>query len=111
MKNIQIIDSAVNCTYSLFAATDKEFNAIFPNGTDIEFIEDVIDRLGEVQVAAITEKMWKRPVKKPAAKGIHGTLFYQLLDKKRFYPTKKESEMDQLGVNESNHKKRGEQLS
>jgi putative RNase toxin 37 of polymorphic toxin system len=100
MKNIQIIDGAVNCTYSLFAAPDKGFNAIFPKGTDIEFIEDVIDRLGEAHVAAITEKMWKRPVKKPVAKGIHGTLFYQLLNKKRFYPTKKESEMDQLGVNE-----------
>jgi len=43
--------------------------------------------------------LWKRLVNKGEAQGIHGTLFYQLLHKKRYYPTKKESEMVALGVN------------
>lgn len=98
MKNIQIIDDAKNCTYSLFAATDEEFDAIFQNGTDIEFAEDFFDRVGEDRGIAITKEIWKRPVKKPDVQGIHGTLFYQQLHKKRYYPTKKESEMVPLGV-------------
>lgn len=32
MKNIQIIDGAVNATFSVFQATAEEFDAIFPDG-------------------------------------------------------------------------------
>src|SRR5215470_12848108 len=40
LKNIQIIDRAVNATFSLFQATDEEFAAIFPGaGQDIELID------------------------------------------------------------------------
>jgi len=41
----------------------------------------------------ITMELWKRPVAKKDVCGIHGTLFYQLTHKKRYYPTKKDSEM------------------
>jgi hypothetical protein len=98
MKNIQVIDSADNCTYSLFAATDQEFNLIFPEGTDIEFAEDFFERVGESAGISITKELWKRPVEKKAANGIHGTLFYQLLFKKCYYPTKREREMVPLGI-------------
>ena len=98
MKNIQIIDGADNCTYSVFAATEEEFSAIFPGETDIEFSEDFFDRVGEERGIEITRPIWQRPVNKKNVEGIHGTLFYQLLDKKRFYPTKRESEMVPLGV-------------
>jgi hypothetical protein len=93
LKNIQVIDGADNSTYSIFAATDEEFEAIFPAGADIEFIEDFVDRVGEEKATKITVELWKRPVAKKEARGIHGTLFYQLTHKKRYYPTKKESEM------------------
>jgi hypothetical protein len=98
MKNIQVVDDAKNCTYSVFAATEEEFEAIFPNGIDIEFAEDFFDRVGEARGVKITRSLWKRPVEKLAVKGIHGTLFYQQLYKKRYYPTKKESEMVPLGI-------------
>jgi hypothetical protein len=98
MKNIQVIDRADNCTYSIFAATDEEFGSIFPNGTDIEFVEDFIERAGDETASRITSELWKRPVRKDTVQGIHGTLFYQLTRKKRYYPTKKESEMVPLGV-------------
>lgn len=98
MKNIQVIDRADNCTYSIFAATDEDFSSLFPNGNDIEFIEDFFERVGEETAAHITENLWKRPVRKELAQGIHGTLFYQLTQKKQYYPTKKESEMVPLGV-------------
>ena len=93
MKNIQVIDGAENSTYSIFAATDDEFDAIFPAGANIEFIEDFVERIGEEMGTRITMELWKRPVAKKEARGIHGTLFYQLTHKKRYYPTKKESEM------------------
>ena len=98
MKNIQIIDGAMNCTYDIYAATEDEFEEIFPNETNIEFIEDFFDRVGEERAGTITSNLWGRFVKKEQAQGIHGTLFYQLPHKKRYYPTKKESEMVPLGV-------------
>ena len=45
MKNIQIIDGAPNATFSIFQASDEEFEAIFPNGSEMEIIEDVVARL------------------------------------------------------------------
>jgi hypothetical protein len=93
LKNIQVIDRAENSTYSIFAATDEEFEAIFPASADIEFVEDFFERVGEETATKITLELWKRPVAKKDVHGIHGTLFYQLTHKKRYYPTKKESEM------------------
>ena len=39
MKNIQVIDAALNCVYDIFAATDEEFAQIFPSSEDVAFIE------------------------------------------------------------------------
>jgi hypothetical protein len=51
MKNVQVIDGAVNCTYHIFAFTDEQFALIFPEeGQDIEFIEDVGRRLSSEQL-------------------------------------------------------------
>ncbi|WLS08195.1 hypothetical protein Q9314_18790 [Shinella sumterensis] len=75
MKNIQIIDDADNATYSLFQATEAEFEAIFPNGRDIELAEDLLDRLGEEMAGAVLAPIWSRPILKRDALGIHGTLF------------------------------------
>ena len=79
MKNIQVIDDAINCTYDIFKVEESDFYEIFPDGNDIEFEDDLFNRLGD----------------KKALKGIHGTLFfgYCCEDKRPFYPTKKESEM------------------
>lgn len=96
MKNIQVIDGAQNCTYSIYAATDDEFSAIFPgDGQDIEFISDFIRRrrVGGESASRIMNNIWTRPVNKPDANGIHGTLFYELDHKKAYYPTKRECEM------------------
>jgi hypothetical protein len=45
MRNVQIIDGADNATFSLFQATVEEFLAIFPDGRDMELVEDLIARL------------------------------------------------------------------
>ena len=94
MKNVQVIDGANNCTYSVFAFSDEQFKIVFPKpGQDIEFIEDVIKRVGNKKLGAILKPAWQRIIDKKAVCGIHGTLFYELEFKKRFYPTKKDSEM------------------
>ena len=93
MKHIQIIDDALNCTYSIFAVEDDEFENLFLNGTDIEFNDDLFSRLGEAEATKLLAKIWERPVDKKSVLGIHGTLFYGMSHKKRYYPTKRESEM------------------
>jgi len=94
MKNVQVIDGADNCTYSIYAFTDDEFDMIFPApGQNVEFIEDVIQRVGDDKVGELLAPVWKRVIRKCDVVGIHGTLFYELSKKKRFYPTKKEEEM------------------
>lgn len=93
MKHLQIIDGALNCTYSIFAVEDAEFEMLFPNGTDVEFSDDLFSRLGEDEANKLTAMMWERPVDKKSVTGIHRTLFYGLGHKKKYYPTKRESEM------------------
>ncbi len=93
MRNIQVIEPAENCKYEIYAATDEEFALFFPDGADIEFIEDFIKRVGKHKAGAIGGELWKRPVEKANAQGIHGTLFYQLKKmKKEYYPNKRFSD-------------------
>jgi hypothetical protein len=94
MKNIQAIDGARNYAYRIFAITDEEFRVLFPApGQDIEFIEDVVERIGDESVGDLMRPVWTRPVNKIDVSGIHGTLFYDLVQKKQFYPTKKDAEI------------------
>ena len=53
MKNIQIIDGAENATFSIFQATDAEFEAIFTDGRDIELADDFFARLGEAKAREV----------------------------------------------------------
>ena len=71
-KNVQIIDGAMNCTYSIYAFTDEQFALLFPEeGQDIEFIEDVWARLSRKQWKRAFSGAWTRPRRKPDAQGIH----------------------------------------
>ena len=92
MKNVQVIDGAANGIYSVYAAEDDEFAIMFPNGQDVEFAEDLFVRLGDQRAQELTDKLWSRPQDKKELRGIHGTLFYGLPMKKKYFPTKKELE-------------------
>lgn len=93
MKNIQIIDSADNCTYDIFSTTEDDFRLIFPGDKDIEFIDDFLERVSEEEANKIIGNLWDNWVDKKNVQGIHGTLFYQLELKKEFYPNKKETDI------------------
>jgi hypothetical protein len=92
MKNIQVIDGAQNCAYDIFAATDEEFSLIFPDGTDIAFIEEIYARGGGQALDAAFNSIWKRRIRKRDAQGIHGIVFYELAEKMAYYPTRKDEE-------------------
>ena len=90
VRYIQVIDEAPNCTFSIFAATEEDFLAIFPeSGQDIEFAEDLFERLGDDEARRVVTPMWSRPVRKAQANGIHGTLFYGYAKRRHHYPASK----------------------
>ncbi len=102
MKNIQIIDAALNATFSVFQATDDEFDVIFPNGQDIELVEDLVARLGEDEAGSALTPVWNRPILKRHAQGIHGTLFFGWSDRRAHLPnTKREVDWDEGAINEA----------
>ena len=90
-----MIDGAINTAYAIYAASDDEFSQIFPGtGQDIEFVEDFIERAGEGVAARVLAAIWDRSVDKKSVEGIHGTLFYQLTEKRKFYESKREPVID-----------------
>jgi len=90
MKNVQVIDGAINTAYNIYAIPDDEFELIFPDGQDIEFIEDFVERAGSRRADRILSAAWRRLVKKSEVQGIHGTLFYGLKAQKMgLYPNKR----------------------
>lgn len=95
MKNIQVIDGATNCTFSIYQIDDFGFSQIFPEeGQDVEFVEDFFARVGEQRAAEILSLVWKRRMEKSEIMGLHGTLFYGLEDRRDMYPNKQESDLD-----------------
>jgi hypothetical protein len=100
MKNIQVIDGAKNCTFSIFQATDEEFNLLFPEGgQEIQFAEDVASWPNQGEINAALARIWNRPIRKRNAQGIHGTLFYELERYKSVYLQKREDGVDPLAIN------------
>lgn len=92
MKNIQIIDGAVNAVFDIFQATEQEFNLIFPSHQDIAFIDEVYERESPEILDIAFKSIWTRRIKKANAQGIHGTLFYELDEKKKYYPSRNDEE-------------------
>lgn len=92
MKNVLVIDGAKNCAYDIFQFADEQFAIVFPSGTDIAFIDEVEKNNSADTVKRAFDGVWARRVPKALANGIHGTLFYELENKKAFYPTRKDEE-------------------
>jgi hypothetical protein len=98
VKNVQIIDGADNCTFSIFQATDEEFGWLFPEpGQDIQFAEDIVVPAGHTLA-----ELWDRPIRKADVVGIHGTVFYEFEKKRRYFPvSKRERDWDERALNEA----------
>ena len=86
MKNIQVIDGPANRTFSLFQATDEEFQLLFPEPRqDIQYAEDLAGLARQNEIAGALQRIWQRPIRKQDVQGIHGTLLYQLQHHKQTY--------------------------
>lgn len=83
MKNIQVIDGALNAVYDIFQTTDEEFSLIFPSGQDVAFIDEVMARQHSTELDQAFTRIWNQRIPKAHAMGIHGILFYELDCKKR----------------------------
>jgi hypothetical protein len=95
MKNIQIIDNAMNGSFSIYSIPDDVFQQLFPEqGQDVEFLEDVVCRLGEQQAGELMKYTWNSRQEKCNVQGIQGTIFIDLENRKLFYPNKKEADLD-----------------
>ena len=90
MKNVQVIDSALNAVYDIFGASDDDFALIFPDNTDIAFAEDFENPSPAIEAAFA--RLWANRIPKVQVQGIHGTLFYGLEQKRRYYPTRRDDE-------------------
>lgn len=102
MKNIQIIDGAANATYSVFQATEEEFAIIFPDEHDMELVEDLVTRLGEMVAGSVLAPLWRRPILKRDALGIHGTLFYDNEHRRdHIPPSRREVDWDDGSVSQA----------
>ncbi|WP_454626886.1 hypothetical protein [Bradyrhizobium cenepequi] len=102
MKNIQVIDGALNCTFSLFQATDEEFMLLFPAPRqDIQYAEDLAGLPQQNDINAALQRIWERPVRKQDVQGIHGTLFYQLQRYKSVFRDKREEAVDPGAINQA----------
>jgi hypothetical protein len=92
MKNIQVIDGAENCVYDIFAAPDDVFDLVFAPGTDVAFVEELQQRPDADRIFEALGTIWAHRVPKVQAQGIHGTLFYGLIRKRKYYPTLRDEE-------------------
>ena len=100
MKNIQVIDGALNCTFSIFQASDEEFALLFPEpGQEIQYAEDLAKLPNQREITAALEQLWERPIRKRDAQGIHGTLLYELERYKKWYKLKREDGVEAGSIN------------
>jgi hypothetical protein len=100
MKNVQIIDGAENCTFSIFQFSDEQFALIFSgHGQDMAFADEVELQLSDTELEFAFHEAWDRPVAKSEAVGIHGTIFYQFEHKKHFFPaSRRECDWDESSI-------------
>ncbi len=101
MKNVQIIDGADNCTFSIFQFSDEQFEIIFgADGQNIAFIDEVALAISSDQYKNAFESVWDRPILKHEIAGLHGTLFYGYGDRKAHFPkSRRERDWDYRSIN------------
>lgn len=100
MKNIQVIDGALNCTFSVFQVSDEGFALLFPEeGQEIQYAEDLAKLPNQQEITTTLEQLWERPIRKRDVQGIHGMLLFKLERYKKWYKFKREDGIEARYVN------------
>ena len=92
MMYIQVFDEATNAVYDIFGIEPEEFDIIFSEGTDIAFIDEVVERENGKDIENALSKVWKRRTPKRKINGLHGILFYGFKEKKEYYPNRRDED-------------------
>jgi hypothetical protein len=91
LKNIQIVDGAINSTFDIFEIDDEKFDILFPNNTDISFLDDYPHLSNDKH---FWSSVYSRRVNKKKVNGIHGTLHLTGSDiDKNEFPNRKETDV------------------
>jgi hypothetical protein len=96
MKNFLVIDGAENSTHDVFGVNEKLFAIVFPDGTDISFLDEVVER---VKMLGLDEEkffgeLYANQLDKKNIQGLHGILHSTgSYCRKKYYPTRKEAEV------------------
>jgi hypothetical protein len=61
MKNIQVIDGAKNSTLDIYQISDDLFALMFPDDTDIAFLDEVEQRLNDIGDDQIWDLVYRIP--------------------------------------------------
>jgi hypothetical protein len=94
VKNIQVIDGAANSIFGIYQVPDDLFDVMFPNGTDVAFVDEIGKDFETRQGKRLWNMVYQHPVNKKRVDGIHGTLHLtgSPVDKE-YFPTRKEGEV------------------
>ena len=96
MKNFMVVDGAQNSTFDIFRVSDAMFALVFPNGTDVAFLDEVVSRIRArgLDQHKFFARLYSQPIDKKAVQGLHGILHStcSYCDKASF-PTRKEAEV------------------
>ncbi len=94
MKNVQVIDGALNSTFDIFEVPDDLFQLMFPGNTDIAFADEVDKVFQRKGGNENWNTVYSRKVDKKQVIGIHGTLHLTEDNSiKKSFQTRKESEV------------------
>lgn len=72
MKNIQIIDGALNGRFELYTLTDQIFNQLFALGQDEIYLEDLDEDLQNDET--FWNQVYAQEIDRRTVQGIHGIL-------------------------------------
>ena len=72
MRNIEVVDGALNSRFEIYAVTDEDFDRIFGDETDDAYLEDLEEELqNDVE---FWDRVYGQEVERQIVDGIHGIL-------------------------------------
>ncbi len=72
MKNVEIIDGALNSRFEIYAIDDETFETLFQDGKTEIYLDDLGEDLQND--AAFWDRFYAREVERGSVQGIHGIL-------------------------------------
>jgi len=96
LKNVQVIDGAVNSTFDIYAVHKDVFIFMFPERNNVVFLADIEQKLSEHKIDKVQfwQQFYRNRIPKPQVHGIHGTLHLTGSSvEERFFPTRREEDV------------------